>query len=149
MSDSSQTPSLVGWREWIALPDLGVAALKCKVDTGARTSALHAFSVKEFKRAGQRWVKFGLHPHQGSDEEVWCEALVKDVRQVRDSGGHTTRRYFIETHVVIGKMQYLIELSLTRRDNMRFRMLLGREALKGRFYVDPARSYLMGKDLAP
>lgn len=140
----TQTLCPLGWREWVSLPELGVR-LKCKVDTGARSSALHAFHVEEFKRDGARWVRFGLHPEQQSTEkELWCEAPVLDMRRVRDSGGHVTRRYFIRTQICVAGQQYPIELSLTRRDNMRFRMLLGREALKGRFLVDAGRSYLAG-----
>ncbi|WLD57375.1 ATP-dependent zinc protease [Salinispirillum sp. LH 10-3-1] len=134
---------MVGWREWVSLPDLGVEALKCKVDTGARTSALHAFSVEPFMRGGQEWVRFGVHPHQHDVEtEIWCEAPVIDRREVTDSGGNTTERYFIKTDVVVGAARYAIELSLTSRDTMMFRMLLGREALRGRFYVDSESSYL-------
>ncbi|MFY0663112.1 MAG: ATP-dependent zinc protease [Natronospirillum sp.] len=135
--------AMVGWREWVGLPDLGVESLKCKVDTGARTSALHAFSVEPFMRDGAEWVRFGVHPHQHDVEtEVWCEAPVIDRREVTDSGGNTTERYFIKTDVVVGAARYAIELSLTSRDTMMFRMLLGREALRGRFYVNSEASYL-------
>lgn len=134
---------MVGWREWVSLPELGVAALKCKVDTGARTSALHAFSVESFMRQGEEWVRFGVHPNQHDVEtEIWCEAPVIDRREVTDSGGNTTERYFIKTEVVVGAERYAIELSLTSRDTMMFRMLLGREALRGRFLVDSEASYL-------
>lgn len=135
--------AMVGWREWVGLPDLGVESLKCKVDTGARTSALHAFSVEPFMRDGAEWVRFGVHPHQHDVEtEVWCEAPVIDRREVTDSGGNITERYFIRTDVVVGAARYAIELSLTSRDTMMFRMLLGREALRGRFYVNSEASYL-------
>ena len=135
--------AMVGWREWVGLPDLGVESLKCKVDTGARTSALHAFSVEPFMRDGAEWVRFGVHPHQHDVEtEVWCEAPVIDRREVTDSGGNITERYFIKTDVVVGAARYAIELSLTSRDTMMFRMLLGREALRGRFYVNSEASYL-------
>jgi len=137
---------LVGWREWVALPELGVSSLKCKVDTGARTSALHTFHIDEFRREGQRWVKFGLHPQQKNTQvEVWCEAPVSDVRQVTDSGGHMTERYFIVTPLLLGSHRFDVEMSLTSRDNMLFRMLLGRQALKRMFYVNPAASYLQGR----
>ncbi|WP_296831165.1 ATP-dependent zinc protease [Thiomicrospira sp.] len=136
------TKPTLGWREWVALPGLGIKALKCKVDTGARTSALHAFSVEPFERDGQDWIRFGVHPHQQELEiEVWCEALVKDKRVVTDSGGNKTERYFIETELVLGDQRFMIDLSLTSRDTMRFRMLLGRVAMETRFVVDVSRSY--------
>lgn len=147
MTEKTQQPLLeLGWREWVALPQLGIPALKCKVDTGARSSALHAFAVEEFDKNGERWVRFGLHPRQHDNEQViWCEAPVSDVRQVTDSGGHTTERYFITTELQIGTQGFPISMSLTNRDTMLFRMLLGREAMKGRFSVNPAVSYCQGK----
>ena len=133
---------LLGWREWIALPDLGLPHIKAKIDTGARTSCLHAFKVKGFRRKGVRWVRFRVHPHPTDREaQIECEAQVKDRRWVTDSGGHRTLRYVIETAVVIGENQHVIELTLTNRDNMKFRMLLGRTAMRGRFLVDPEQSY--------
>lgn len=133
---------ILGWREWVALPELGISALKCKVDTGARTSALHAFSVEPFTKDNQAWVRFGIHPHQGDEQtELWCESPVKDQRIVSDSGGNKTERYFIETDLVLGDQRFKIDLSLTSRDTMRFRMLLGRVALDPRFLVDVSQSY--------
>jgi len=140
MADTDK--KLLGWREWIALPDLGLPHIKAKIDTGARTSCLHAFKVKGFRRKGVRWVRFHVHPHQTDREtEITCEAPVKDRRWVTDSGGHRTLRYVIETAVVIGNSRHAIELTLTNRDNMKFRMLLGRTAMRGRFLVDPEQSY--------
>ena len=134
---------VLGWREWVALPELGIEAIKAKVDTGARTSALHAFRVEAFERGGEAWVRFSMHPLQNNDEHVVeCEARVLDQRQVRDSGGHTELRYVIETTILIGGNATPAELTLTDRDTMKFRMLLGRTAIRRHYLVDPGRSYL-------
>ena len=136
----------LGWREWLAFPELGIPLIKAKIDTGARTSCLHAYFVEPFERDGQRWVRFGIHPEQRSTvEEIVCEAPVKDQRTVRDSGGHEELRYVIESLVKIGTRQHRVELTLTDRDSMKFRVLLGRTAIRGEYLVDSGRSYLQGK----
>ena len=139
----------LGWREWIALPGLGVPALKAKVDTGARTSAIHAHDVRRFQRKGALWLRFEVYPLQGkSTPEIVCEAPVVDERTVTDSGGHREKRFVIETDFRLGDQQYPIEMTVTRRDTMLFRMLLGRTAIAKRFVVDPGRSFVLGRDLA-
>lgn len=133
----------LGWREWVNFPDLGLERIKAKVDTGARTSSLHAFSVHDFEENGVHRVEFKMHPRQkDNDTVVVCKADVIDQRVVRDSGGHSENRWVIETPVSIGKHAWTIELNLTSRDDMLFRLLIGREAIRGRALVDPGRSYL-------
>ena len=140
---------LLGWREWVSLPELGLHAIKAKVDTGARTSALHAFEVRPFDADGRPRVEFKMHPIQHDDTVVVCTADVVDRRQVRDSGGHREQRWVIETPVCLGPHCWPVEITLTARDDMLFRMLLGRTAMRGRAIVDPARSYLVGKRRKP
>lgn len=135
----------IGWREWLILPELNVPAIKAKIDTGARTSALHAFFVEPFINDGCEMVRFGVHPLQKRlDVEIVCVAPVKDFREISDSGGHREMRYVIETKVLLGESSRSIEMTLTNRDNMKFRMLLGRTAMAGLLVV-PDKSYLTGR----
>jgi len=137
---------VLGWREWLGFPELGIPRIKAKVDTGARTSCLHAFYVEPFEREGEPWVRFGIHPQQRDKaQELECEARVIDQRTVRDSGGREEQRFVIETLVTIGEKQHRIEVTLTDRDTMKFRVLLGRTAVRGHYVVDSAKSYVQGK----
>ncbi len=136
------SPLLAGWREWAALPELGITALKVKVDTGALTSALHAIHVR---LCGHERVRFDVHPVQRRSEyTVSCEADLVGRRLVRSSSGHHEYRPVIRTAILLGGRQWSIDLTLTNRDSMGFRMLLGRRAMRRRLIVDPARSFACG-----
>ena len=136
----------VGWREWVSLPGLGIENIKAKIDTGARTSALHAFSLRTFTEGEKTKVSFEIHPFQHNTEKVInCVADVVDQRLVTDSGGHEEERLVIETPLTIAGQTWLIEITLTERENMLFRMLLGRSALRKRFIVNPGRSFVTNK----
>lgn len=143
MSDNALAETrTLGWREFIDLPDLGLYDIKAKVDTGARSSSIHAFDIQLEEQDGQQWVNFKVHPLQHDDSEVvQCRAPVKDSRQVTDSGGHRTQRYVIDTTFNLGGEQFTAEVTLADRGNMLFRMLIGRTAMNGRYLVDPKRSY--------
>lgn len=142
---TTREQQLVGWREWVTLTDFSNTRIKAKVDTGAKTSALHAYYVTPFERNGQAWVRFGVHPLQGrTDNVIECEAPVKDRRQVTDSGGHREWRFVIETTVKLKDKALTIEITLTDRENMRFRMLLGRSALRRGYVVDSSKSFVLG-----
>jgi hypothetical protein len=134
---------LIGWREYISLPDLGIDQIKAKIDTGARSSALHAFDVHFFEKNGIDMVRFKVHPYQrDSDRTVVAEAELLDHRQVKSSIGHAQVRPTIKTIVGVGNQRWEIELTLTNRDVMGFRMLLGRQAIRNRFLVDVGKSFL-------
>lgn len=146
MSTPADLPAIAGWREWISLPELGVGWVKAKLDTGARTSAIHAWDVEEFVRDGVDWVSFEMHPWQRSDlDAIRAELPVADHRTVRSSTGHEEERIVVNTTVRVVGLDLAAELTLTNRDDMGFRMLVGREALRGAVLVDPGRSYLGGK----
>ncbi|MDX8382073.1 MAG: ATP-dependent zinc protease [Ghiorsea sp.] len=135
----------IGWREWVALPELGITAIKAKVDSGARTSCLHAFFIEEFQKKGDAWVRFGVHPKQkNTQDELVCEAKVIDRRYVSDSGGHREMRPIISTTLTIGNINFACEMTLTNRDSMKFRMLLGRTAMNNRMLIDTSKSYQQG-----
>jgi hypothetical protein len=136
---------LIGWREWLALPGLGLPAVKAKIDTGARSSSLHVISLETFDRSGATWLRFAVAPRRRSSRLVTCEAQVADRRDVTDSGGRTEPRWFVRTEFVLGGRRFEAEMNLTNRGDMLFPMLLGRTALCGRFRVDPQLSYVCGR----
>ena len=141
--------ALLGWREWVRLPELGIPWIKTKVDTGARTSALHAFHIESRRRGGKRLAHFAIHPIQRRDDiVVECWAEIVDQRVVCDSGGHREKRYVIRTPLQVGDALWPIELTLTNRDTMLFRMLLGRTAISRHALVNPGVSYLSGRQRA-
>ena len=132
---------MIGWREWLALPSLGIPGVKVKVDTGARSSALHTHDYEVFLKDGMDYVRFHMHPlTKRSDVKLACEAPLLSYRKVKDSGGHQECRPCIRTRVRLGATEWDIDITLTNREEMKFRMLLGRSALAGRFTVDSASS---------
>ena len=137
----------IGWREWVSLPVLGIPAIKAKVDTGARTSALHALDIQRFTRNGNEdWVAFTVQPLQRDTTiERRCEAKLLDIRKVTDSGGHSKDRYFISTRLCIGSISREIEITLSERSDMLFRMLLGRTSMVRDMIVNPQLSYTVGR----
>ena len=142
-----RTRPLIGWREWVTLTDLGGARLKAKVDTGARTSTLHAFDLRIVSRNGSGWAEFEVHPLQRSSKDrVSVSVPITGYRTVRSSTGHSQRRPTIRTGLRLGDHVFQIEVTLTARDEMGFRMLLGRAALRRRFWVDPGRSFVYGSE---
>ena len=143
MADGSKL--LIGSREWVSLPGLGLHAIKAKIDTGAKTSAIHAFRVEIVSERGKRYARFFVHPAQRrSDLVVECLAPIVDSRVVSDSGGHRERRWVIEVELQAGAIREKIEITLANRETMSYRMLLGRSALR-HFLIDPTRSFMLGK----
>lgn len=139
----------IGWREWVALPDLDIGRIKAKVDTGARSSSLHAYEIEVFARGRRDFVRFAVHPVQRETKTtVHCVAELYEHRHVKSSTGHREYRPIIRTRVQLGGDSWPIDLTLTTRDAMGFRMLLGREAIRRRFLVDSGRSYLF-RELVP
>ena len=136
----------MGWREWVELPLLGNARIKAKLDTGARSSALHAFNLRPFQESGRWFVQFDVHPLQRNDDVYkTCIAAVVDYRWITNSGGGREKRFVIVTTLKMGNNAWPIEVTLTDRDQMGFRMLIGRTAMHHRLVVDPAASYRMGR----
>lgn len=137
---------VIGWREWLSLPEWGIDQIKAKIDTGARSSSLHALDLEIVERADEPWIRFSVLPRQRTRSGlIRMECPVFEFRTVRSSNGETSHRPVVIAHVSVGGQAWPIEITLVDRDAMGFRMLLGRTALRRRFFVDPSRSYLMGK----
>ncbi len=156
MESGSGTPRkvhglpLVGWREWVRLAGTANAPIKAKIDTGARSSALHALELEPVSREGVRYLRFTIFPAQRSEEGAFrMEAPLVDRRAVRSSSGVAETRPVVRVELELGGTNFPVEVTLTRRDRMGFRMLLGRTALRGRFMVDPGRSFLQGRRTRP
>lgn len=136
---------MIGWREWASLPDLHVKPFRVKIDTGARSSSMHATRLTSFERDGEPWVRFRFRPRAGrATPGIWCEARSLGVRGIRSSSGELQRRHVIATELSLGGETWKIEVSLANREEMGFEMLIGRTAIRRRFLVDPGRSYLAG-----
>lgn len=146
-SEVKSDSKIIGWREWVSLPDLGLTAIKGKIDTGAKTSSLHAFDIVLEPKGSNTYVRFKVHPLQDElSVVVTCRALLVDQRAVTDSGGHKEDRYVIKTTMILSGVKRRIELTLTNRESMKYRMLIGRSAMK-HFYIDATQSYLSPKSL--
>lgn len=144
---TTETPLvIIGWREWISLPELGIARIKAKIDTGARSSCLHTYEMETYQVDGRPFVRFKVHPIQRHDEfSVTCEAPVHDIRKVRSSSGEASDRIVIQSLVRWMGESWLVDMTLNNRSEMGFRMLIGREAIRNRLLVDSGRSYLGGR----
>lgn len=147
MSSSRKLP-LIGWREVISLPQLNIPEIKAKIDTGARSSALHACAIEHYDEKGQAMIRFWVHPYQKNTQySIEAAAKLLEMREVRNSGGVAQLRPVVETVVELGERKWSIELTLTNRDVMGFRMLLGRQAVRNQFLVDPGQSYLQSQPI--
>ncbi len=136
----------IGWKEWCGFPQLALAAIKAKIDTGATTSALHAFDIAPYDADGISYVRFSINPLRGRREFIrQCSAPLVDKRVIIDSGGHAEERYVIHTPLMLGEQRWDIELTLTNRQQMRYRMLLGRRAMQHHCIIDPASAYMQGR----
>ncbi len=143
MNESTHSNTLVGWREWVQLPAIGVPWIKAKIDTGAQTSSMHAYDQVVFEKDGQDWVRFSVHPWQKTDEDpVLVECPIRDRRKVRSSSGHVQERIVVLMQIVLAGREVTAEMTLSNRDQMGFRMLIGREALRHGFVVDSSRSFV-------
>ena len=141
-----QDKTLIGSEEWCSFPQLGIPAIKARVDSGAKTSALHAINIKIFEKNGAEWLKFDINPIQNNSKSIiHCEAQLVDQRIVKSSNGTREKRYVIRTDVELGNHNWQVEVTLTNRDSMGFRMLLGREAMVGRLIVDPEKKFELGQ----
>ena len=149
MSSSINGRRILGWREWVSLPCLGISAIKAKLDTGAKTSALHALGISLRMVDGRQWVRFRVHSMQeGKVKSAECEAPLSDRRWVTNSSGTRELRYIVSTDLQLGPSRWPIELSLTNRDAMEFPMIIGREAMRDRLIVDPRASFRAGRSPA-
>lgn len=144
----SKIKQKIGWKEWVALPELNIREIKAKVDTGACTSALHAEILSIIEYQGEQYIRFKVY-HDQSDKIApkICKAKLVANRFVTSSSGHREKRYVIVTTVIVGKLSFITEITLTDRSPLRFRMLLGRLALRKHFIIDPAKTHLLGRPL--
>jgi len=139
-------PTIIGWREWLSIPQLNIKEIKAKIDTGAKTSALHAFDIKFLKSGRKKLVSFKVHPQQRDSKKIiHAQAELIDKKLVKNSGGKITLRPVIVTQIKLGVLMWNIKLTLVNRDEMGFRMLLGRDAIKNILLVNPGKSFLIGK----
>jgi ribosomal protein S6--L-glutamate ligase len=142
----SKSKTIIGREEWCSFSNLGIPAIKARIDSGAKTSSIHAFNIHRFKRNGDSWVSFEVHPLQKNRRTVIrCEKPLVDIRSVKSSSGTTDKRYVINERIKLGEEEWDVELTLANRDSMGYRMLLGREAMSGRMIVDPDLKFCLGK----
>lgn len=145
MTYSQDKKLIIGREEWCAFPELNIPAIKARIDSGAKTSCIHAVNIESFWKKDIKWVRFDVYPMQNNRRnKIHCEAKLIDKRHVKSSSGEKEKRYVIETLLVLGNEEWTIQATLTNRDSMSFRMLLGREAMNGRVLIDPAQKMLQG-----